>query len=140
MAELIRAAGGLLWRETAQGLEILLVHRERYDDWSLPKGKLKKGERWEAAAVREIVEETRLSVQMGEFAGMTFYHVGDQPKVVLFWNMTLSQGILEFDEGSDTPDEVDQVVWLTPGAAQARLSYPDEAALVGQEAGRLRGI
>ncbi len=57
MAKLIRAAGGLLWRETARGLEIMLVHRERYDDWSLPKGKLNKEERWEDAALREVLEE-----------------------------------------------------------------------------------
>ena len=130
----------MLWRESAQGLEILLVHRERYDDWSLPKGKLKEGERWDAAAVREVEEETRLPVQLRDFAGVTYYEVENRPKVVLFWNMTLSQGILGFAVGSDTSGEVDQVAWLTPNEAQARLNYQAERALVALEAGRLESI
>ena len=137
MQDLICAAGGLLWRETAEGPEILLVHRGRYDDWSLPKGKLKKGERWEAAAIREVIEETGYPVQLGAFAGLTFYHVEDTPKVVLFWNMTLRQGILALPVASEAPEEVDQVAWLTLEEALARLSYPLERDLLLQEFTRL---
>ena len=57
---LVRAAGGVVWRETATSVEVLVVHREQYDDWTLPKGKLDPGETWEQAAVREVFEELSL--------------------------------------------------------------------------------
>jgi 8-oxo-dGTP diphosphatase len=61
----VKASGGVVYRDGADGLEVLLVHRPRYDDWSLPKGKLDDGESWEDAAVREVEEETGLRCALG---------------------------------------------------------------------------
>jgi 8-oxo-dGTP diphosphatase len=132
---LIRAAGGLVWRRRGGQLKVLLIHRPRYGDWALPKGKLKNGERWEDAARREVAEETGLAVQLDDFAGLLYYVVGEQPKVVLFWNMHAS-GPASHAITSDTPDEVSEVAWLSVPEALARLSYRDEAALLQQEARR----
>jgi 8-oxo-dGTP diphosphatase len=128
---LIKAAGGLLWRNSARGRELLLVHRRRYDDWSLPKGKLEKGESWEEAALREVVEETGYQASLGDFAGIVSYVVGrSSPKVVLFWNM-------ERDEESGQPrvesdGEVDRCEWLTIPDALQRLSYGGERGLLAR--------
>ena len=83
----IHAAGGVLRRPSVAGPEILLVHRPRYDDWSLPKGKLKTGESWEAAALREVFEETGYRSIITSFAGPVRYQVKSKPKIVLFWSM-----------------------------------------------------
>jgi 8-oxo-dGTP pyrophosphatase MutT (NUDIX family) len=83
----IHAAGGVLRRPSVAGPEILLVHRPRYDDWSLPKGKLKTGESSEAAALREVFEETGYRSIITSFAGPVRYQVKSKPKIVLFWSM-----------------------------------------------------
>lgn len=132
--ELIRAAGGLVWRETEEGREIVIIHRSRYGDWTLPKGKLDEGERWEAAALREVGEETGFRTQLTSFAGITFYYHKERPKVVLFWNMAFKELDLSSKEESDSPDEGDQVLWLTVPEALKRMSYDGEKALVQQEA------
>ncbi|WP_242424476.1 NUDIX hydrolase, partial [Frankia sp. EI5c] len=71
----VRAAGGVVWRPAAEEVEIVLVHRPRHEDWSLPKGKLDDGETWLAAAVREIEEETGFAVEVGEPLGDVTYLV-----------------------------------------------------------------
>ncbi len=134
--DLIRAAGGLVWREGACGPEVLVIHRQRYDDWTLPKGKLDPGERWEQAALREVAEETGYQVRLDGFAGLTFYYHDQRPKVVLFWNM-IPQGESS-DIKSGSPDEGDVVLWLTPEEASARLDYPGEIELVESEGRRWR--
>ncbi len=122
----IEAAGGLLWRETPQGRLLALVHRPKYDDWTLPKGKRKPGESWQETALREVAEETGCQPQLEGFAGATAYTLANgTPKVVLFWNMRLLRG-----EGFRPTAEVDQLVWLPPAEAQARLSYASEKALL----------
>lgn len=133
--ELIRAAGGLVWRVGESGREVLLIHRARYDDWSLPKGKLKPGERWEQAALREVSEETGYRVRRAGFAGVSFYHVQGVPKVVLFWNMRLSGGMSDPADPVPGREEVDRRAWLTVEEALARLSYAGERGLLAQEAG-----
>ncbi len=121
------SAGGLLWREQAGMRQLAVVHRPRYDDWTLPKGTLKKGETWQQAALREVSEETACRVQLGEFAGCTCYQVYDTPKVVLFWHMSLVQ------EGKLQPgEEIDAMAWLTVDEALERLSYTDERGLLQQ--------
>ena len=122
----IAAAGGLLWRSTPKGLQIAVVHRSRYDDWSLPKGKLKRGESWLEAALREVREETGYDVRLLSFAGAVGYQTGKGPKIVRFWNMTID------GEGQSGVDhsEVSEVVWLSPLEAMKRLSYPLEKAMV----------
>ena len=71
--ELVRAAGGVVWRAGDGGTEVLLVHRPRYDDWSLPKGKLDAGETHEGAATREVLEETGYEVELGRELASTRY-------------------------------------------------------------------
>jgi 8-oxo-dGTP diphosphatase len=115
----IRAAGGLVVRDG----RVLLVHRDRYDDWSLPKGKLEAGETWEAAALREVREEVGLDCELGESLGSTFYEPDGVPKEVRWWRMSA-------EGDAAVSDEVDAVRWATPGEARELLSYESERALV----------
>jgi 8-oxo-dGTP diphosphatase len=136
--EFIRAAGGLVWREAEHGRQLLIIHRQRYDDWSLPKGKLEPGESWSEAARREVSEETGYAVTFQEFAGVTTYYHGRRPKVVLFWNMVVSgQASLQASD-EQSKDEVDRMVWVDADQAATRLSYPDEKTLVTQNWARRR--
>ena len=74
MSEITQAAGGVVWRKNSAGeIEVAIIHRPRYDDWSLPKGKLDGGETLIACAYREIMEETGLSVKLGPFIGEIEY-------------------------------------------------------------------
>jgi 8-oxo-dGTP diphosphatase len=124
-ASVIEAAGGLLWR-TSEGLPTLAVlHRPRYDDWTLPKGKREQDESWSEAAFREVAEETDCQVALGRFAGCTCYTVGRSPKIVLFWHMTVSK------EGTFRSDnETDRLVWLAVDDALAKLDYDNERELL----------
>jgi len=122
----IRAAGGLLWRETARGLRLAIVHRSRYDDWALPKGKLKPGESWLKAAVREVQEETGCEPQVLGFAGAVAYDTTRGPKIVRFWNMK-PRGLVQ--AGVDQT-EIISVTWLSPTKAMRQLSYPLEKLIV----------
>jgi len=125
-AELIPAAGGLVWRDSPQGKVLAVVHRLRHGgDWTLPKGKLKEGESWLAAARREVKEETGCQVRVESFAGSICYHADGKPKVVRFWNMSVVG-----EPGEPTDKEVDKVDWLPVEGACARLTYPLERALI----------
>lgn len=128
----ILAAGGLVWRDRAH-TELLVVHRSRYDDWSLPKGKLDDGETFVGAALREVNEETGCSVALESWAGETFYRVGERTKSVLFWNMLAAPGALPM--AIDT-GEVAEAKWLRVADALALLNYADEKALVERNAQR----
>ncbi len=123
----IQAAGGLLWREGANGKQIAVVHRTRYDDWTLPKGWLEKGETFVGAAVREVMEETNCQVQAGEFAGCSCYLVESVPKIVLYWHMTLI-GDCTFMPNQ----EVDELAWLTQNKAMSILTYEGEKELLAK--------
>lgn len=118
---MIQAAGGVVVRD---GL-VLIVHRARYDDWSLPKGKLEPGETWEEAALREVHEETGLRCALGEFLGSSHYVPGGIEKEVRFWAMTSG------DEAHAT-NEVDAVQWATPERARELLSYDGERQLLAK--------
>ncbi|MBS1250381.1 MAG: putative 8-oxo-dGTP diphosphatase 1 [Chloroflexi bacterium] len=121
----IEAAGGIVWRETKEGPKLALVHRPKYDDWSLPKGKLKKKEGWQAAALREVREETSCEVELDSFAGSIAYTVEGIPKVVLFWNMKTTK------VSSCTPNkEINEVVWVTQKEALEKLDYEIEKNLL----------
>ncbi|HVN52198.1 MAG TPA: NUDIX hydrolase [Acidimicrobiales bacterium] len=116
--DLVRAAGGVVWRPGASGTEVLLVHRPRYDDWTLPKGKCDKDEADEAAAVREVFEETGLRCRMGaELAESHYTDARGRPKVVRYWEMTPIDGAFEVN------GEVDEVRWMLVDEARRRLSY-----------------
>ena len=123
--EVIRAAGGLVWWGAGRAARLALVHRPRYGDWSLPKGKLKDGESWEEAAVREVKEETGCDVEITGFAGTVSYLVNGRPKVVLFWNMR-RVGDCSFRANK----EVDQIVWLSRRQAIRRLNHQIEGRLL----------
>src|SRR5262249_23607669 len=112
----IRAAGGLVWRDLPRGRLLAVIHRPRYDDWSLPKGKLHKHESWLEAALREVEEEIGYRTRAERFAGAIAYPVDGRPKTVMFWHMTI---LAESREQRD--DEADEVAWLTVDEARARL-------------------
>jgi 8-oxo-dGTP diphosphatase len=122
---LIRAAGGLLWRPTPQGYEIAVIHRRKYADWTLPKGKLHPGESWAEAALREVGEETGYAAALLGFAGAIAYTTDKGPKVVRFWHMLAGE-----KTNPPSEDEVDEVAWLPVEAARERLQYPVEQALL----------
>ena len=128
--EFVKAAGGLVWRDTRGGRQLLVIHRARYDDWSLPKGKLEPGETWPEAARREVAEETGFSVTFLAFAGVTTYYHSRRPKVVLFWNMIVSGAAGAQPTGQEGSPEVDEMKWLDAGEAAELLTYPAERALV----------
>jgi len=123
----IQAAGGVLHRETSSGDEVLIVHRKRYGDWTLPKGKLKPGESFTEAALREVKEETGCSVHLEEYLGAIGYQVGDLPKVVLFWRMSVKEQLPIEDTG-----EVQEVTWLQIADAMQRLTHDAERAFLSR--------
>ena len=129
----VRAAGGVIVRpRDGGGIEVCVCHRPRYDDWSLPKGKLDPGESWEQAALREVLEEVGLRCRLGREVDSVQYtdHQG-RPKTVRYWMM-------EPVDGAFTPnEEVDEVRWLELSAAAALLTYEHDQELVaGLAAGR----
>lgn len=124
MASPIRAAGGVVWREDDGRAQVALVHRDRYDDWSLPKGKLEPGERELDAAVREVREEIGATVAVTRRLVETRYRVNGAPKVVRFWAM-------RYLSGDFTPSrEVDGLVWLPPAEARERLSHDTDRSVL----------
>ncbi len=123
--QVIRAAGGLLWWRQKRKLLVALIHRPKYGDWSLPKGKLEEGETWEQAALREVREETGCEVRLLGFAGLVAYLARGKPKVVMFWHMERTGGC-----GSLPADEVDRLEWLPRKEALQRLSHPGERRLL----------
>ena len=114
VTEWIRAAGGVVMRDG----RVLLVHRPRYDDWTLPKGKLDPGESYEEAALREVEEETGMRCSLGRELPNTQYRVGDRPKLVRYWLMTP-----EAETAFVPNDETDDLRWATPQEALELLTY-----------------
>ncbi len=119
---MIFAAGGLLWRDGSDTLAV--VYRPRYDDWSLPKGKLEPGELLPETAVREVEEETGFAVRREGFAGRYQYEVGTGSKTVFVWHMRA------LAERGTPDDEVDELAWLRVGEALDRLTYDLERDLL----------
>ncbi|MGV9510419.1 NUDIX hydrolase [Streptomyces tendae] len=142
----VRAAGCVLWRPApstaspgptassdptaspdptaSSDLELCLVHRPKYDDWSHPKGKLKPGEAPLAGALREVAEETGYAAEPGAELPTVRYLANGRPKEVRYWAAAAGTGAF-------TPsDEVDRILWLPPEAARTRLTQPRDRALV----------
>jgi 8-oxo-dGTP diphosphatase len=122
----IEAAGGVIWRGAPRHhIEILLVHRPRYADWSLPKGKLKRGETALQCALREVREETGLLCRVGQELS-TAYYVDRKlrEKRVRYWAMQASSGRFRRN------DEVDEVRWLLLDEANDMLSYDHDVVVI----------
>jgi 8-oxo-dGTP diphosphatase len=102
---------------------LLLVHRERYDDWSFPKGKLERGETWEEAALREVWEETGLRCVLGAFVGTSRYDVAAGEKEVRWW-------LMSSEDDPRPSNEVDAVRWASIDEARDLLSYDRERVLL----------
>ena len=114
----IRAAGGVVWREDTGVPRVALIHRERYGDWTLPKGKLLAGEPELRAAVREVAEETGARVAVTRRLSRVGYFVEQNtPKTVAFWAMRYLSG--EFVAN----DEVDALQWVALPQARDMVSY-----------------
>jgi 8-oxo-dGTP diphosphatase len=124
----VEAAGGVVTRPGPRGTEVLAVHRPKYDDWSLPKGKLEPGETHEAAARREVAEETAWECDLGEELPAVYYQDRrGRPKHVRYWRMTPRA------EGTFTPnEEVDEVRWLSLPEAATLLSYDADRRLLSE--------
>jgi 8-oxo-dGTP diphosphatase len=121
----VRAAGGVLVRPGPDGLEVAVIHRPKYEDWSLPKGKLDGDETFEQAALREVEEETGVRAELGpELSPIHYRDRKGRSKLVRYWLMRVLEG--EFQPGS----EVDELRWLDPKDAQELLSYEHDAKLV----------
>lgn len=107
------------------GIEVLVVHRARYDDWSFPKGKAEAGESDEACALREVEEETGLVCALGDELPSTFYKDSQgRSKRVRYWMLRVDGGELAFRH------EVDDARWLPPAEAAGLLSYERDVALL----------
>jgi 8-oxo-dGTP diphosphatase len=133
--EVVRAAGGIVTRQRPDGgHELLLVHRPKYDDWSLPKGKAEPGESDEACALREVEEEAGLVCELHEQVAVTEYDDSrGRPKRVRYFAMTPRPGSV-----AKPRNEVDEVRWLTLTDAIALLTYARDRELVaryGSDAG-----
>lgn len=127
--DIVQAAGGLLVRRLAGQLQIALVHRPIHQDWSYPKGKLEEGETFEAAAQREVSEETGFVCRLLRFIGHTEYiDRKGRPKVVAYWVMAVEAGSFEANE------EVDQVRWLDIATAKLLLTYDRDRDLLSSMA------
>ena len=124
--EVIQGAGVVLWRETKKDTEIALVHRPKYDDWSLPKGKVEVGETHLACAAREASEETGFEVVLGPEIGTAKYLAEGTPKEVRYWS---ARAIGESNGPSDT-HEVDKVIWLSVAEAKKKVSVEDDRDVI----------
>jgi 8-oxo-(d)GTP phosphatase len=122
----IHAAGAVLWRPAGHGIQVALVHRPRYGDWSFPKGTRVRGEHAILTAVREVREETGERVLLGRRLASTSYLVDGRPKRVDYWAARPTGPAGRFTPGA----EVDEVTWLDPAAARDRLSYPHDVEVL----------
>ena len=127
----VQAAGGVVSRRAEDArLEVLLVHRPRYDDWTFPKGKLEPGETYEQAALREVEEETGFRCDLGrELPSTSYQDAKGRPKSVRYWAMRPLAGAFRPHR------EVDEVRWLPPGGARDLLTHEHDLAVLDAFAG-----
>ena len=123
--KLVRAVGGIVWRQGERAVEVAVVHRPGYDDWTFPKGKLVPGEEEDVGALREVEEETGLRCKLERFVGSTRYRDRrGRSKIVAYWTMR-PRG------GSFSPSkEVDQLSGLSIDEATSILTYERDRTLL----------
>ncbi len=125
--QIIYAAGAVLWRQVAKKkIEIAVIHRPRYDDWSLPKGKLDPNETMIGCAYREVMEETGYTPVFGPEIGDVTYEVEGTKKLVKYWS---AQAVGE-PTGETDKNEVDQLLWLSASDAKKKLTLDDDKSLI----------
>ena len=124
--EEIRAAGAVAWRPDPGGIQVALVHRPKYNDWTLPKGKCEPGEHVLLTAVREVAEETGQAVTLGRRLSPSYYEVDGRPKRVDYWAGRAEDPGSPFLPGS----EVDDLAWLPLDAAARRLTYERDVVIL----------
>ena len=115
----VKAAGGVIVRAAKKGPKVLLIHRQRYNDWSFPKGKLEPGEKFKQAAVREVLEETGFTCKLHKppLPSLEYRDRNDRSKEVRYWLMTVLSGTFEPN------DEVDLIAWVRWDKVVDRLTY-----------------
>ena len=131
MARRVHAAGGVI-RRTGEGgtVEVALIHRPKYEDWSLPKGKLEAGESHEEAALREVEEETGLTCRLErELEPVSYTDPKGRPKTVRYWEMTVESGDFRINR------EVDELQWLTLDDAVEKLTHGRDRDVIAAVSG-----
>jgi 8-oxo-dGTP pyrophosphatase MutT (NUDIX family) len=127
LPEIQFAAGGIVWDKKGDGRGMAIVHRPKYDDWGLPKGKPDPGEEMAHTALREIQEELGIDADFGDFAGTTHYPLANgRIKVVLYWHMFRKPGPSSFKPNR----EIDAVEWLPAKDAIKKLTHAVEKELL----------
>ena len=126
-SEVVHAAGAVLWRYSKKKkIEIALVHRPRYDDWSLPKGKVEDKESHIACAYREVIEETGYTPVFGPEIGQAVYLVEEGKKIVRYWSARATDAV----PTAIDKNEIDEVLWLEVKEARKKLTLDDDRAIV----------
>ena len=124
---MIKAAGAILWRRTVnEEIEVALVHRPKYDDWTFPKGILEKDETYLMCAYREVREETGCSAHFGRYLGAVTYLESGAKKLVKYWAAQSKNPSTKFQANA----EIDAIEWVTPKEAKGFLTYQDDRKLM----------
>lgn len=129
-----QAAGGAVWRRRGGSVEVLVVRRQRYDDVSLPKGKLDHGESHKHAALREVLEETGIRCELGPRLVSTSHSGPLGDKRVKWWAMTPLDP--QCEPSAEDPDEISEVCWVDFDDAWSRLSYATDREVLASLAER----
>lgn len=135
----VYAAGALVWRMEDDKPRVLVIHRERHDDYSFPKGKVDPGETLPETAVREIWEETGFRVSLGAPIGVAEYELpSGRPKEVHYWAAEVSEAAFE-DHTFEPNDEVGSIKWLSLSKAAKHLTYARDRDLLAVLEERITG-